>query len=64
MTITEAFELLINTTAFKDIAKKKDDKQGSHYRMLKSRYNKGTLKNAAMVDVLEFHGFTFTVKKP
>lgn len=62
MTITEAFEQLLATSAFKEIAKEKNTK-GSHYRMLKSRYRHDKLKYGAMVDVLLEHGYKVSVKK-
>lgn len=51
MSISEAFEQLISTQSFKDIAKIKNPK-GGHYRLLKSRHNRGLLKYGAMVDIL------------
>jgi hypothetical protein len=62
MTITEAFEQVMATTRFKEDAKIKDTK-GGHYRMLRTRYNRGTLKNSAMVDIILEYGYTITVKK-
>lgn len=61
-TITKAFEELMQSSSFKAIAKEKSSK-GSHYRMMKSRYNRDTLKYGAMVDLLIEHGYTVTVKK-
>lgn len=63
MTIKEAFEQVMETSAFKDIAKKRNDSKGSHYRMLKSRFNNGELRYGAMVDILLEHGYKVTVKK-
>jgi hypothetical protein len=63
MTITEAFEQVMATAQFKDTAKLKDNSKGSHYRMLRSRYNKDTLKTSAMVDIILEYGYTVTVKK-
>ena len=62
MTIQQAFEQIMASARFKDIAKVKDSK-GSHYRMLRSRYNKDTLKTIAMVEILIEFGYTITVKK-
>lgn len=62
MTIEEAFEQVMATSTFRDIAKQKNTK-GSHYRMLKTRFNRGDLKHGAMVDVLLEHGYKVTVKK-
>lgn len=62
MTIIEAFEQVMATASFKDIAKQKNTK-GSHYRMHRSRYNRGILKYGAMVDVLLEHGYKVSVKK-
>lgn len=61
MTIIEAFEQVMATGAYKDIAKQKNSK-GSHYRMLKSRYRRGELKHGAMVDILIEHGYKIAVK--
>lgn len=63
MTIPKAFEQVMATAQFKDIAKKRNDSKGSHYRMLRSRYNKDTLKISAMVEVLIEFGYIITVKK-
>ncbi len=62
MTIIEAFEQVMATAGFRDIAKQKNTK-GSHYRMLRTRYNRETLKHGAMVDILLEHGYKVTVKK-
>jgi hypothetical protein len=61
MTIQEAFQTLISTQTFKEIAKQKD-RQGGHYRMLLSRYRRDTLKYGAMVDILLEYGYKVTVK--
>ncbi len=63
MTIIEAFEQVMATAKFKDKAKDKTDTKGGHYRLLRSRYNRGTLKNSAMVDIIIEFGYTVTVKK-
>jgi hypothetical protein len=63
MTITESFEQVMATAAFRDIAKLKNDKKGSYYRMLRTRYNRDTLKHGAMVDILLEHGYKVNVKK-
>lgn len=62
MTIIEAFEIVMATSRFKDAAKQKDA-LGGHYRMLRTRYNRGTLKNSAMVDIILEYGYTVTVKR-
>ena len=63
MTIKEAFKQVMATAEFKDTAKLKDNSKGSHYRMLRSRYNKDTLKTSAMVDIILEYGYNITVKK-
>ena len=63
MTISEAFELLMATAVFGDIAKKKNDKDGSYYRMCRTRFRRGDLKNGAMIDLLIKHDYKVSVKK-
>ena len=63
MTIKEAFKQVMATAEFKDTAKLKDNSKGSQYRMLRSRYNKDTLKTSAMVDIILEYGYNITVKK-
>ena len=62
MTIEQAFEQLMNGTEYSTIAKQKDS-QGSKYRVMRSRYNKGQLKALAMVEMLLKYGYTVIVKK-
>lgn len=63
MTIAEAFAEFINSKEFKDIAKKRDDKTGSKYRIYKGRFAKGTLKVGAMVELLLENDYKVTVTK-
>ena len=63
MKISEAFEQLMATSVFCNIAKKKNDKDGSYYRMCRTRFNRGTIKNGAMVDLLIKHDYKVSVKK-
>jgi hypothetical protein len=62
MTIKEAFEQVMMTPTFKEIAKGKTPK-GGHYRLLRSRYKKDKLKFGAMVDILIDYGYTIIIKK-
>ena len=62
MTIEEAFEMVISSASFKDTAKVKD-KKGGHYRLLRSRYNRGKLKYGAMVDILIEFDYKVSIKK-
>ena len=62
MTIHQAFEQLMATASFANIAKNKD-KEGGHYRMCRTRFKREELKHGAMVDLLIEHGYKVTVKK-
>lgn len=62
MTIKEAFEQVIASSTFKEKAKSKDG-IGGHYRLLRSRYKRGILKNGAMVEILLEYGYIVTVNK-
>ena len=63
MELKEAIEHLINSDAFKDIAKQKNA-IGGKYRMFLTRFNKGELKNGAAFDFLIEHGYKVDIKKP
>ena len=63
MTIEEAYGQLMATATFRDIAKKKNDKGGSYYRMCRTRFKRETIKNGAMVDLLLEHGYKVAIKK-
>ncbi|GAC1486673.1 MAG: hypothetical protein NVS1B13_14290 [Flavisolibacter sp.] len=63
MELKEAIDHLINSDAFKIMAKQKDS-EGSKYRMFLNRYKKGELKNGAAFDFLSEHGYRVDIKKP
>ena len=62
MKLQEAIEDLINSEAFKEIARQKDA-VGSYYRLFLSRYKKGTIKSSTAIDLLLKHGYIIDVKK-
>lgn len=62
MTITQAFEQLMNGSDYSNIAKKKDS-EGSKYRVMRSRFRNGKLKALAMVAMLLDYGYTVNVRK-
>jgi hypothetical protein len=63
MELKEAIEHLINSDAFKHLAKQKDA-IGGKYRMFLTRYKKGEIKNGAALDFLLEHGYKIDIKKP
>lgn len=62
MSLSEAFDELISSEDFKNIAKAKDS-IGGKYRMYLSRYQAGELKTGAIVDLLIAHGYVVTARK-
>ena len=62
MSITEAFKELINSEAFKEIAKQRDS-LGGKYRLYISRFNRRELKVGAMVEVLLDNGYEVKANK-
>jgi len=63
MNLDEATNELINSTAYRNIAKEKTS-EGGKYRVMRQRYNKGELKALAMAELLIKHGYTITVHRP
>jgi hypothetical protein len=63
MELNEAIEHLINSDAFKLIAKSKDAR-GGKYRMFLTRHKKGEIKNGVAMDFLIEHGYRIDIRKP
>lgn len=57
MTLEEAFNDFINSENFKEVAKRKDIPEGAKFRMSLSRYRKGKLGKAAIIELLEANGY-------
>lgn len=62
MTLNEAFNELINSMEFKNIAKAKDA-QGSKYRVYLKRFREGKLQTGALVDFLIANGYEIKANK-
>ena len=62
MTLNEAFEQFAASPKFKETAKLKDA-QGGKLRLYLHRYNAGTLKSGAMVDLLLSNGYEIRANK-
>lgn len=62
MTLEQAFEDLIKSTEFKEIAKARDSK-GGKYRSYLSRFNAGQLKAGALVEILMVNGYEVKANK-
>lgn len=56
MTLNEAFEDLIGSETFKELAKQRDS-LGNKYRIYVGRYKKGELKAGAIVEILLENGY-------
>ena len=62
MSLNEAAEHFINSKVFKELAK--DREMGSHFRIFKMRFEKGELKEGAIIKMLEEHGYSIKVIRP
>lgn len=62
MTLNEAFEQFTSSPEFKETAKLKDAK-GGKLRLYLHRYNAGTLKTGAIVDLLLMNGYEIKANK-
>lgn len=62
MTIDQAFQQLIETAEFKEIARVKDSK-GGKYRSYLSLFKRGQLKVGAIVALLIDHGYEIKANK-
>jgi hypothetical protein len=62
MTILEAFEELLNSADFKELAVGGGSQAGK-YRLYISRHKKKTLGIGAMVELLIAHGYSVTANK-
>ena len=62
MTLEEAFDDFIKTADFKDKAKK-NDAEGGKLRVYHKRYNEGTLRSGAIVELLLANGYEIKADK-
>lgn len=62
MTVKEAFQELVESAAYSNIAKEKNT-QGSKYRVMRSRFAKDELDYLAMINMLLEYGYEISVKK-
>jgi hypothetical protein len=63
MTLEEAFEDFTESETFKETAKRKDVPEGTRYRMSLSRFKKGKLGKAAIIELLEANGYVIKADK-
>lgn len=63
MTLEEAFIDLINSEGFKEITRRRDDAKGVRYRIYLSRFRKGKLGKASIIEILEANGYEIRADK-